>query len=132
VVISFRRYSAQIRNVIEHAKGADVPVVALSNSEVSFIAEGADVLLPVAVKYPSILESRVAALSVMTSLMTGIALVQPKATAESMSRHEAMWARMGTYVDDLGVPITAIRAGRRPGTRALARAARPKRPVGKS
>jgi DNA-binding MurR/RpiR family transcriptional regulator len=131
VVISFRRYSAQIRDVIEHAKGAGVPVVALSNSEVSFVAEGADVLLPVAVKYPSILESRVAVLSVITSLMTGVALVQPKKTAESMSRHEAMWARIGTYVDDLGVPITAIRAGRRPGTRARARAARPKQPAEK-
>ena len=112
VVISFRRYTAQIRDVLAHAKRARVPVVALSNSEVSFVAEGADVLLPVAMKYPSLLESRVAALSVMTSLMTGIALVHPKATAESMSRHEVMWARMGTYLDDLGVPITAVRSGR--------------------
>src|SRR5207244_86417 len=99
LAITFLRYSAQIREVLEHARMIGTPIIGITNSELLYVAEYADILLPVAVKYPSIQESRVAALSVINSLTTGIALLHPKATAESMRRHEAMWAKMNTYLE---------------------------------
>lgn len=121
LAITFLRYSAQIREVLEHARTVGTPIIEITNSELSSIAEYADILLPVAVKYPSIQESRVAALSVINSLMTGIALLHPKATAESMRRHEAMWAKMNTYLAEPRSPKVAVREaaqaaprGRRP------------------
>ena len=100
VVITFKRYTARIRDVIEHARASGVSIVAITNPESSFVARFADAVLPVAVKLPSVLESRVAALSVLNALVTSVALVDKKATAESFKRHEAIWARLGTYLDE--------------------------------
>lgn len=100
VVITFKRYTAQIREVVEHAHACAVSIVAITNAEPSFIADSADVLLPVAVKFPSVLESRVAALSVINALMTGVALMQTKVTAESLRRHEVLWGRLATYLGE--------------------------------
>jgi hypothetical protein len=36
----------------------------------------------------------------MNALVTAVALVDRKATAESFKRHEALWARLGTYLDE--------------------------------
>jgi DNA-binding MurR/RpiR family transcriptional regulator len=104
VVITFKRYTAQIRPLIEHARTSGVPVLAITNPDPSFVGESADVVLPVSVKYPSVLESRVAAQSVLNSLMTGVALLQPKTTAESLRRHEALWASLGTYLGESARP----------------------------
>jgi len=106
VLIAFKRYTARLRDVIEHARSSGVSIVAITNPESSFIARFADAVLPVAVKFPSVLESRVAALSVMNALVTAVALVDRKATAESFKRHEAIWARLGTYLDEAaGYPV---------------------------
>jgi DNA-binding MurR/RpiR family transcriptional regulator len=106
ILISFKRYTARIRDVIEHARASGVSIVAITNPESSFVARFADAVLPVAVKFPSVLESRVAALSVMNALVTAVALVDRKATAASFRRHEAIWARLGTYLDDAaGYPV---------------------------
>jgi len=106
VVIAFKRYTARIRDVIEYARASGVSIVAITNPESSFVARFADALLPVAVKFPSVLESRVAALSVMNALVTAVALVDRKATADSFKRHEAIWARLGTYLDEAaGYPV---------------------------
>jgi DNA-binding MurR/RpiR family transcriptional regulator len=106
ILISFKRYTARIRDVIEHARASDVSIVAITNPESSFVARFADAVLPVAVKLPSVLESRVAALSVINALVTAVALVDKKATAESFKRHEALWARLGTYLDEAaGYPV---------------------------
>src|SRR5262249_15442726 len=94
----------------EHARASGVSIVAITNPESSFVARFADAVLPVAVKFPSVLESRVAAMSVINALVTAVALVDKKATAESFKRHEAIWARLGTYLDDAaGYPV--IRSG---------------------
>ena len=100
IAISFKRYTAQIRDVVNHARGVGVPVIAITDSERSPIGEGADVVLPVAVKFPSFLESRAASLSVISSLMTAVALQMRKATAQSLRRHEELWVRHRTYLGE--------------------------------
>ena len=103
IAISFKRYTAQIREVIEYAHEAGVRIIAITDSELSPIGELADISLPVAVKFPSFLESRAASLSVINSLMTGVALLLRRATSESLSRHEALWARYETYAEESAI-----------------------------
>lgn len=100
IVLTYKRYTSQIRDVVDHARATGVPVVTLTNPGASLLASGSDVLLPVAVKSPSILESRVAALSVLNALITALALGSRKATSESLKRHEVLWARLGTYLEE--------------------------------
>ena len=103
IAISFKRYTAQIREVIEYAHEAGVRIIAITDSELSPIGELAHISLPVAVKFPSFLESRAASLSVINSLMTGVALLLRRATSESLSQHEALWARYETYAEESAI-----------------------------
>jgi DNA-binding MurR/RpiR family transcriptional regulator len=111
IAISFKRYTAQIREVIEYAHEAGVRIIAITDSELSPIGELADISLPVAVKFPSFLESRAASLSVINSLMTGVALLLRRATSESLSRHEALWARYETYAEESAIRSTSSHMG---------------------
>lgn len=111
IAISFKRYTAQIREVIEYAHEAGVRIIAITDSELSPIGDLADISLPVAVKFPSFLESRAASLSVINSLMTGVALLLRRATSESLSRHEALWARYETYAEESAIRSASSHMG---------------------
>ncbi len=100
IAISFKRYTAQVMEVVDYAREKGVDVIALTDSEVSPIGEKADVLLPVAVKFPSFLESRAASLSVISALLSAVAFLLREETAKSLGRHEELWARYGTYLDE--------------------------------
>jgi len=111
IAISFKRYTAQIRQVIEYAREAGVPIIAITDTEHSPIGELAAVSLPVAVKFPSFLESRAASLSIINSLMTGVALRLRRATSESLSRHEVLWTRYGTYAEEPAIRTASSHMG---------------------
>ncbi len=100
IAISFKRYTARILEVTQYARENGVSVIAITDSEISPIAELADIPLPVAVKFPSFLESRAAALSVINSLITGVALCLRAETSSALGRHEELWARYGTYLEE--------------------------------
>jgi DNA-binding MurR/RpiR family transcriptional regulator len=100
IAISFKRYTAQVADVMDYAREKGVSVIALTDSELSPMGDKADVSLPVAVKFPSFLESRAASLSVISALLSAVAFLLRDETAASLERHEDLWARYGTYLDE--------------------------------
>ncbi|MBI2160943.1 MAG: MurR/RpiR family transcriptional regulator [Candidatus Rokubacteria bacterium] len=99
VAISFRRYTRQTVEVFREVERAGASTVAITDSELSPLAEFADVCLCVGVRFPSFFESFVGALGLINGLLTGIALARPRETREALRRREAAWAQANTYLD---------------------------------
>ncbi len=97
---SFRRYTRETVEILAATKKAGATTIAVTDSELSPLAEHADVALIVPVKYPAFFDSRVAALSLMNALMLGIALATRKQTLEALRRHEDAWVQHETYVNE--------------------------------
>jgi hypothetical protein len=98
------RYARQIVEILEYARANGLRVVAITDSEISPVAELADVTFPVTVKFPSCLESRAAALSVMNALVMGVALRLGGATSAALGRHEELWKRFRIYLAEPSKP----------------------------
>lgn len=98
--LSFRRYTRETVEIFKETKRAGATTVAVTDSELSPLAEHADLALIVPVKYPAFFESRVAALSLMNALMLGVAFATRKQTLEALKHHEEAWVRRETYVNE--------------------------------
>lgn len=100
VALSFRRYTRDTVEILRAVRKIGAKAVALTDSELSPIAEESDVTLPISVHFPAFYESRVAVLSVMNALVFGIALADRKRTLASLRRHEEAWSANDTYVNE--------------------------------
>lgn len=85
---SFRRYTRETVEIFKAARNAGALTIAMTDSDLSPLADHADVTIVVPVQFPAFFESRVAALSIMNALVFGIALANRQQTLEALRRHE--------------------------------------------
>lgn len=100
VALSFRRYTSDTIEIFRAARRAGATTLAVTDSELSPLADSADLTLTIPVLFPSFFESRVAVLSVMNALVLGVALADRARTLEALHRHEAAWSTHATYADE--------------------------------
>jgi DNA-binding MurR/RpiR family transcriptional regulator len=100
VALSFRRYTRDTLEIFRAARCAGAKTIALTDSELSPLAEHADLTLALPVQFLTFFESRVAVLSVMNALVYGIALAHRSRTLEALERHENAWEAGGTYANE--------------------------------
>ncbi len=97
VGFSFPRYTKTTVQVLEHARERGSRVIAITDSDLSPLAEYADITLTVPYEMDSFMESFTAALSLINSLVTGLAFKGKKNSLEILKEIEATWARQGVY-----------------------------------
>ena len=100
VAISFRRYARETVELIRQLKAKHLPIIAITDSELSPLAELATVSMTVAVTLPSVLESQTAAMSVCNALVTATALANRRLTIKALRQREEAWAKCHTYFND--------------------------------
>jgi DNA-binding MurR/RpiR family transcriptional regulator len=100
VAISFRRYTRCTVDLVQQLQARRLPIIAITDSELSPLTEMATVVLTVAVTLPSILESQTAAMSVCNALVTAVALANRRLTAKALREREEAWAKSDTYLSD--------------------------------
>jgi DNA-binding MurR/RpiR family transcriptional regulator len=97
VVISFRRYTRESFNIAEKIKKKKATVIAITNSELSPIAELADVTLIASTKIPTYIESYTAPMSLINALITAIALKKRKEALPALKKLEREFEEFETY-----------------------------------
>ncbi|MCL4767489.1 MAG: MurR/RpiR family transcriptional regulator [Hyphomicrobiaceae bacterium] len=100
VAFSFRRYTRDTVEIFKAARRTGARTIAITDSELSPLAEHADLALAIPVQFPAFFESRTAVLCVINALVLGIALHHRAETVESLRRHEQAWSRNGTYSNE--------------------------------
>jgi DNA-binding MurR/RpiR family transcriptional regulator len=100
VGFSFRRYTRDTVDIFTAAGNAGAITIAITDSELSPLAERAKLTLAIPVQFPAFFESRVAVLSVMNALVFGIALATRRDTLRNLQQHEDAWLKYDTYVNE--------------------------------
>jgi len=95
--ISFPRYSKRIINAIDYAKAQGAVTVALTDSEASPLASGADHLLIARSDMASFVDSYVAPLSVINALIVAISKKKQTEISETFERLETVWEEYDVY-----------------------------------
>ncbi len=95
--ISFPRYSKRIINAIDYAKAQGAVTVALTDSESSPLASGADHLLIARSDMASFVDSYVAPLSVINALIVAISKKKQTEISETFERLETVWEEYDVY-----------------------------------
>jgi hypothetical protein len=91
-------------------------VLAITDSELSPLAQLADIALVVPVQFPAFFESKTGVLSVMNALLLGLAYADRQRTLAALRRHERSWLGQETYVHEgfrprLMADLEALAAG---------------------
>lgn len=97
IAISFPRYSKRIKNAVEFAKNAGANVIALTDTEQSPIAAGADQLLLAQSDMVSFVDSLVAPLSIINALVVAVAKKKPDEIKERLGKLEQIWDEYDVY-----------------------------------
>lgn len=100
--ISFPRYSKRIINAIDYAKARGAVTVALTDSEASPLAAGADHLLIARSDMASFVDSYVAPLSVINALIVAISRKKQEEVSETFEKLEAVWEEYDVYAKGNG------------------------------
>lgn len=100
--ISFPRYSKRIINAIDYAKGRGATTIALTDSEASPLAAGADHLLIARSDMASFVDSYVAPLSVINALIVAISKKKQEEVSETFAKLEAIWEEYDVYANNNG------------------------------
>ena len=95
--ISFPRYSKRIIDAIDFAKSKGAGTVALTDSEASPLARGADHLLIARSDMASFVDSYVAPLSVINALIVALSKKKKQDVAETFEKLEAIWDEYDVY-----------------------------------
>lgn len=95
--ISFPRYSKRIIDAIDFAKSKGAVTVALTDSEASPLARGADHLLIARSDMASFVDSYVAPLSVINALIVALSKKKKQDVAETFEKLEAIWDEYDVY-----------------------------------
>ncbi len=99
--ISFPRYSKRIINAIDYARARGAITVALTDSELSPLAEGADHLLLARSDMASFVDSYVAPLSVINALIVAISKKKQKDVSETFALLESVWDEYDVYAKNV-------------------------------
>lgn len=100
--ISFPRYSKRILNAMDYAKARGATTVALTDSETSPLAAGADHLLIARSDMASFVDSYVAPLSVINALIVAISKKKQEELSETFAKLEAVWDEYDVYAKHNG------------------------------
>lgn len=95
--ISFPRYSKRIIDAIDFAKSKGAVTVALTDSDTSPLAAGADHLLIARSDMASFVDSYVAPLSVINALIVAVSKKKQQDVAETFEKLEAIWDEYDVY-----------------------------------
>ena len=95
--ISFPRYSKRIIDAIDFAKSKGAVTVALTDSETSPLAAGADHLLIARSDMASFVDSYVAPLSVINALIVAVSKKKQQDVSETFEKLEAIWDEYDVY-----------------------------------
>ena len=98
--MSFRRYIRDVVEIVKGARDAGAATIALTDSDLSPLADQADVTLTIPVDFPAFFETRVAVLSVINALVFGVAVAHRRQTLAALRSHEQAWYAHGTYVNE--------------------------------
>ena len=95
--ISFPRYSKRIIDAIDFAKSKGAVTVALTDSNTSPLAQGADHLLIARSDMASFVDSYVAPLSVINALIVAVSKKKQEDVSETFEKLEAIWDEYDVY-----------------------------------
>ena len=98
VVISFRRYTRESFTIARRIKNKGVSLIAITNNELSPIAELADVTLIASTKIPTYIESYTAPMSLINALITAIALKKKEEAIPALDKLEISFDEFQTYI----------------------------------
>ena len=98
VVISFRRYTRESFTIAQRIKNKGVSLIAITNNELSPIAELADVTLIASTKIPTYIESYTAPMSLINALITAIALKKKEEAIPALDKLEITFDEFQTYI----------------------------------
>ena len=101
--ISFPRYSKRIIDAIDFAKSKGAVTVALTDSDSSPLAQGADHLLIARSDMASFVDSYVAPLSVINALIVAVSKKKSADVAETFEQLETVWDAYDVYAKNGGV-----------------------------
>lgn len=97
IAISFPRYSKRIINAVEFAKSKGADVIALTDTEQSPIASGADQLLLAKSDMASFVDSLVAPLSIINAIIVAVAKKKNDSITERLRELEQIWDEYDVY-----------------------------------
>ena len=95
--ISFPRYSVQTLNALKYASNAGASIVAITDSEVSPIAELADYTLFAKSDMISFADSLVAPLSLINALIVALSVKKQDAVNNNFKMLEDIWDKYDVY-----------------------------------
>lgn len=95
--ITFPRYSKRIVKTVEYVKERGTPVIAITDSEISPIAEYADCLLTARSDMASFIDSLVAPLSIINALIVAIAQKKHAELEDIFEKLERVWEEFDVY-----------------------------------
>ncbi len=97
IAISFPRYSKRVINAVEYAKEKKADVVAITDSQHSPIAAGADQLLIAQSDTNSFVDSLVAPMSIINALIVAISRRKSEELTERLRELEKIWDQYDVY-----------------------------------
>ena len=95
--ISFPRYSTKVVNAVKYARDRNASVIALTDSTLSPIAEHANYLLTAQSDMASFVDSLVAPLSIINSILVAITQKKRDAVKERFEHLEQVWDEYDVY-----------------------------------
>ena len=95
--ISFPRYSARVEKAVRYAISRGAVVIALTDSPLSPIAQGAHYLLEAQSDMVSYVDSLVAPLAVVNALLAAVASKRPDSVRERLESLERIWDEYDVY-----------------------------------
>ncbi len=97
IAVSFPRYTRLAVEATEHARRVGARVVAITDGPGSPLAEGAEVVLPVAYGIDGYVESFTASISLAQALLLAVAERAGPRGRTALEEREALWARQRVY-----------------------------------
>lgn len=98
VAISFKRYTREVLKITEKIKKKGTYVIAITNSQLSPIAQSANMALIVKTNIPTYIDSFTAPMSLINALITAIAIKERKKALSEFNKLEAEFEEFETYI----------------------------------
>lgn len=97
VGISFPRYSKRCINAVQYAKSQNAHIIAITDSELSPIAELADSLLLAESEMASFVDSLVAPLSIINAIIVAAGMKKKDEVSNTFKKLEEIWDDYDVY-----------------------------------
>ncbi len=100
LAIDLRRYERWVLDTVAVARGRGARILAVTDSAISPLSEGADAVFVVAAASPGPFDSHVGTLSLGNALLAGVAARLRRPATTRLDRVEDAWRATGALVDD--------------------------------